>query len=125
MPPIRRQVSSVSGDESAIRAVDSAGRPQNTADATGVRPTVPPPHAARGAQIASESTPAPGVRSSPAPTAVSLSRNDRIEQKLALAEQQLRELGKPDTRSQLLQAARLRRDEALIDAILASLDPEH
>jgi hypothetical protein len=45
-----------------------------------------------------------------------------MEQKLALAEQRLRELGGLDSRSRLLQAAVLRRDEALVDAILASLD---
>ena len=38
------------------------------------------------------------------------------------AERRLRELGSSDSRGRLLQAAALRRDEALLDAILASLD---
>jgi hypothetical protein len=58
----------------------------------------------------------------PPKSSLPLSREERIEQKLIEAERRLRDLGASDSRARLLQVAVLRRDEALIDAILASLD---
>lgn len=102
MPPIRRSQIPTSGDHSEIRSVDSVARPRVPSE-----PELTP----------SRSAP-PSRRDSTLP----LSRDERIEQKLREAERRLRELGSSDSRGRLLQAAALRRDEALLDAILASLD---
>ena len=120
MPPIRRHVSPGSGEESEIRSVDSAARSQAPSDGSGLNPRVAPASSAntvvQSLRPASR-TPTPSHESLP------LSREARIEQKLALAERRLRELGGQDTRARLLHAAVMRRDEGLLDAILASLDP--
>jgi hypothetical protein len=111
MPPIRRSQIPTSGDHSEIRAVDSAARPRVPSD-PGLSPSTPPASAARG----------PSAPPSRRDSSLPLSRDERIEQKIRLAEQRLRELPSTDSRVRLLQAAAMRRDEALLDAILASLD---
>ena len=55
------------------------------------------------------------------PELTPLPRAVRIEQKLALARSLLAELPADDARGQLLHIALLRRDEVLLDGILASL----
>jgi hypothetical protein len=93
------------GDNSEIRPVDSAPHPKAPGDGSGTRASV---------QTPSSIPPSAGP--------LSLSRQERIEQKVREAERRLRELGTEDSRARLLQVAVLRRDEALLDAILASLD---
>ncbi len=109
MPPIRRSQIPTSGDHSEIRSVDSAARPRVPSEPE----LTPPPSAANRAQSAP-----PSRRDSTLP----LTRDERIEQKLREAERRLSGQGANDSRLRLLQAAALRRDEALLDAILASLD---
>lgn len=53
--------------------------------------------------------------------AVSGSLDDRIEQKLRLASALLRDLPPEDTRVRLLHVAIMRRDESLLDGVLAEL----
>jgi hypothetical protein len=113
MPPIRRSQIPTSGDHSEIRSVDSAARSRAPSEPE-LTPIAPPPSAA----TPSRSAP-PSRRDSSLP----LSRDERIEQKLREAERLLRELGSNDSRGRLLQAAAMRRDEGLLDAILASLTP--
>jgi hypothetical protein len=127
MPPIRRHVSPGSGEESEIRSVDSAARSRAPSDGSALQPSVAPaatPSEIRAPANAVAHSLRP-VSSTPPPSGSSLplSREARIEQKLALAERRLRELGGQDTRARLLHAAVMRRDEGLLDAILASLDP--
>jgi hypothetical protein len=128
MPPIRRQVKPSSGDESEIRSVDSAARPRQPSDSTGIRPSASLSRQASDAPPSSPSTkPAPSTRpqagaSGMDSSSLPLSRDARIEQKLAWAQERLRELPANDSRARLLQVAVLRRDEALLDGILASLD---
>lgn len=105
MPPIRRPLNPDTGDNSEIRPVDSSQR-KMPSDTSGTHQSVRAP-----------STMPPSTTSS-----LPLSREARIEQKLVEAERRLRDLGTTDSRARLLQVAVLRRDEALIDAILASLD---
>jgi len=112
MPPIRKSQIPTSGDHSEIRSVDSAARPRVPSEPE-LTPSAPPASAA-----------AP-TRSAPPPqrdSSFPLSRDERIEQKIREAELRLRQLSARDSRARLLQAAALRRDEALLDAILASLD---
>jgi len=120
MPPIRRHVRPGSGEESEIRAVDSAARSRDPSDGPGLKPSVAPVSSAN--KVAQSVRPAPGTLA-PNHSSLPLSREARIEQKLALAERRLRELGGQDSRARLLHAAVMRRDEGLLDAILASLDP--
>lgn len=103
MPPIRRPLNPEPGAHSEIRSVDSASRPKLPSDSSGTHRSV------RASSI-------------PPASQLPLSREQRIEQKLQEAEQRLRRLGTLDSRVRLLQVAVLRRDEALLDAILASLD---
>ncbi|MFO7180422.1 MAG: hypothetical protein DIU78_017110 [Pseudomonadota bacterium] len=56
------------------------------------------------------------------PDLLPLSREARIEQKLILAERLLARLPQSDSRARLFHAAVLRRDEALLDALLVELD---
>jgi hypothetical protein len=113
MPPIRRSQIPTSGDHSEIRAVDSASRPRAPSE-----PELTPSGPAPSAAPPSRSAP-PSRRDSSLP----LSRDERIEQKIREAERLLRQLGSSDSRGRLLQAAAMRRDEGLLDAILASLTP--
>jgi hypothetical protein len=94
-----------SGDNSEIRPVDSAPHPKLPSDTSGTHANVQ-----RASSIP------------PSTASVSLSRQERIEQKVREAERRLRQLAAQDSRARLLQVAVLRRDEALLDAILASLD---
>jgi hypothetical protein len=50
------------------------------------------------------------------------SRDDRIEQKLRLASALMRNLPATDTRVRLLNIAIMRRDESLLDGVLAELN---
>lgn len=111
MPPIRRSQIPTSGDHSEIRSVDSAARPRVPSEPE-LTPSAPPASASRG----------PSAPPSRRDSSLPLSRDERIEQKIRLAEQRLRELPANDSRVRLLQAAAMRRDEGLLDAILASLD---
>src|SRR5690606_36835686 len=55
------------------------------------------------------------------PELLPLSREARIEQKLILAERLLARLPRSDSHARLFHAAVLRRDEALLDALLVAL----
>ncbi len=115
MPPIRRSQIPTSGDHSEIRSVDSAARPRVPSE-----PELTP--LSRTASAPPASAPTRSAPPSRRDSSLPLSRDERLEQKIRQAEQRLRELGANDSRVRLLQAAAMRRDEALLDAILASLD---
>lgn len=125
MPPIRRQVTPGDADASEIRSVESAPRPRRQSGPRSILPSVPP-----ATNLAFSSVPPASMarardeaEGAPETSSVPLSRDERMQQKLALAERLLRQLGSQDSRARLLQVAVMRGDEGLLDAILASLDP--
>lgn len=92
----------------------SAIRPRNSADS--VRPAQESSQPVRGdVPVASAQTPssARGILGS---------RDERIEHKVRLASVLMRDLPPTDTRVRLLNIAIMRRDEALLDGVLAELN---
>jgi hypothetical protein len=67
-------------------------------------------------------TATPSKRNHSSTRPVAGSRDDRIEQKLRLATALMRNLPSTDTRVRLLNIAIMRRDESLLDGILAELN---
>ena len=92
---------------SAIRSRDGAGsvRPRQTSS-DHIRAQAAPPSKRSHSSV----RPAAG------------SRDDRIEQKLRVATALVRNLPPTDTRVRLLNIAIMRRDEALLDGVLAELN---
>jgi hypothetical protein len=91
---------------SAIRSRDGAGS---------VRP-----HQDSSSEVRAEALAAKRSHSSTRPATGS--RDDRIEQKLRVATALMRNLPPTDTRVRLLNIAIMRRDESLLDGVLAELN---
>jgi hypothetical protein len=85
-------------------------------DQSSVRERTPVPSASPSVPPASPSVPPPPPGAQPTPRA-------RLEQKLVLARSLLARLPLTDDRARLLHIAVLRRDESLLDGVLAALDP--
>jgi hypothetical protein len=100
-------VAPLDDEGSAIRSRDGVGsvRPQQDSS-LGVRPEA----AARSKRTHSSTRPVAG------------SRDDRIEQKLRVATALMQNLPPSDTRVRLLNIAIMRRDESLLDGVLAELN---
>jgi hypothetical protein len=100
-------VAPLDDEGSAIRSRDGAGS---------VRP-----RQASSDQIRAQAAP-PSKRSHSSTRPAAGSRDDRIEQKLRVATALVRNLPPTDTRVRLLNIAIMRRDESLLDGVLAELN---
>jgi len=91
-------------------------RPRNAADNGGLRP-----RQESSPELKPEAAPSTKrSHSSTRPAAGSL--DDRLEKKMRLAGELMRDLPSTDSRVRLLYVAIMRRDEALIDGVLAELN---
>jgi hypothetical protein len=113
-PPRAPFDSHVERDESQVREREDAGARSPTGSGTYAAQT--------------ESTPAEATQSGPIssrPSSESVGeRTTRIENKVAMATLVLEKLSPTDSRARLLASAVLRRDEVLIDAVLAQMSEE-
>lgn len=88
-----------------------------------VRPTSPPPPGPQEqeSQVHSRASAAPATRQRLSSAPGELLPHERLERKLRIARELLDRLPASDSRGRLLSIAVLRRDEALLDGVLASL----
>lgn len=94
-------------------AIDNEGQPPHADEGSAIRARTP------SARPSSPDVARPSSR--PSSPDLAVTREGRIDQKVAEAEALLAATPASDPRRRLLQAATLRRDEALLDAILTTL----